>query len=153
MWLPRSITHYARDGLSRRPHHRQWLSVALARRLLTIVAVEYGGWFLLRVVKGRQPATPFQQAFFRAGHAHAGVLVTLALVGQILADAAHLSGVLAVLARDGIWAAAILMSAGFFLSAAGRGVTKPNRFIVLLYAGMASLALGVVSLGVGLLAA
>lgn len=121
--------------------------------LLTVVAIEYGGWFLLRVVRGRQPATPFQQAFFRAGHAHAGVLVILALVGQILADAAHLSGVLAVLARNGIWAAAILMSAGFFLAAAGRGVTTPNRFIVLLYAGMASLTLGVVSLGIGLLTA
>src|SRR5438105_15691259 len=102
--------------------------------LLTIVAIEYGGWFMLRVVRGGQPATPFQQAFFRAGHAHAGVLVILALVGQILADAAHLSGALSVLARDGIWAAAILMSAGFFLSAAGRGVTAPIRFIVLLYA-------------------
>ncbi len=121
--------------------------------LLTIVAIEYGGWFMLRVVRGRQPVTPFQQAFFRAGHAHAGVLVTLALVGQILADAAHMSGVLTVLARNGIWASAILMPAGFFLSAAGKGVTRPNRFIVLLYAGVVLLALGVVSLGIGLLTA
>ena len=121
--------------------------------LLTIVAIEYGGWFMLRVVRGRQPTTPFQQAFFRAGHAHAGVLVTLALVGQILADATRLSGPLAVLARNGIWAAAILMPAGFFLSAAGRGITAPNRFIALLYAGVVALALGVVTLGIGLLAA
>ena len=119
--------------------------------LLTIVAIEYGGWFMLRVVRGRQPATPFQQAFFRAGHAHAGVLVILALVGQILADGAQMSGLLAFLARDGIGAAAILMPAGFFLSAAGKGITKPNQFIVLLYIGVASLALGVVSLGIGLL--
>ena len=68
--------------------------------LLTIVAIEYGGWFMLRVVRGRQPATPFQQAFFRAGHAHASVLVILALVGQILADAAQMSGLLAFLARE-----------------------------------------------------
>lgn len=121
--------------------------------LLTIVVIEWGGWFLLRIVRGQQPATPFQQAFFRAGHAHAGVLVTLALVGQIFADAARMSGVLAVLARDGIWAAAILMPTGFFLAAAGRGVTQPHRFIVVLYAGMASLALGVIALGVGLLTA
>lgn len=119
--------------------------------LLTIVAIEYGGWFLLRVVRGQQPATPFQQAFFRAGHAHAGVLVILALVGQVLADAMHTSGLLATLAREGIPAAAILMSAGFFLSAAGRGVTKPNRFIVLLYVGIVALTLGVISLGIGLL--
>jgi len=81
------------------------------------------------------------------------VLVILALVGQILADATSLIGPLADLARDGIWAAAILMPAGFFLSAAGKGITKPNRFIVLLYLGAASLAIGVISLGIGLLTA
>ena len=45
------------------------------------------------------------------------------------------------------------MSVGFFLSSAGRGLTAPNRLIVLVYAGTFSLALGVVSLGIGLLAA
>ena len=45
------------------------------------------------------------------------------------------------------------MPAGFFLAAAGKDVTAPNRFIVPLYAGVASLALGVVSLGIGLLTA
>ena len=52
--------------------------------LLTLVAVEYGGWFMLRVVRGRQPTTEIRKAFFRAGHAHAGVLVILALVGRSL---------------------------------------------------------------------
>jgi hypothetical protein len=119
--------------------------------LLTIVFIEYGGWFMLRVVRGGQPATDFQKAFFRAGHAHAGMLVTLALVGQLLAAAAALSGPPATLA-NGIWVAAILMPAGFFLSAAGRDRTRPNALIALLYAGAAALAVGVVSLGVGLLA-
>jgi hypothetical protein len=119
--------------------------------LLTIVAIEYGGWFMLRVVQGHQPTTAFQQAFFRAGHAHAGVLVILSLVSLVLADAAQTGGVLAFFARNGIWAAAILMPTGFFLSAAGKGVTKPNGFIVLLYLGALSLALGVISLGVSLL--
>lgn len=121
--------------------------------LLTIVAIEYGGFFMLRVVRGGQAATEFQRAFFRAGHAHAGVLVILALVAQILADSADMSGVLAALARNGIWAAAILMPAGFFLSAARGGAIKPNRLIVLLYTGIALLTLGVVSLGIGLLTA
>jgi hypothetical protein len=121
--------------------------------LLTIVGVEYGGWFMLRLVRGRQPATPFQRAFFRAGHAHAGVLVTLGLVGLILVDAADMTGPVEFFARNGIWAAAVLMPAGFFFSAAGREVVGPNRFIGLLYLGAASLAVGVVSLGVGLLTA
>ena len=120
--------------------------------LLTMVAIESGGWFMLQILRGRQPATSFQQAFFRAGHAHAGVLVILALVSQILISAAHLTGPLGFFAGNGIWAAAVLMSAGFFLSAAGKNVTRPNRFIVVLYLGAVSLAVGVVSLGLGLLA-
>jgi hypothetical protein len=121
--------------------------------LLTIVAVEYGGWFMLRVVRRFQPATPFQQAFYRAGHAHAGVLIVLALVGQILMDSTRLTGVLAFAARNGIWLAAILMPAGFFLSAAGHEVNKPSQLIALLYVGIVSLALGVIALGIGLLTA
>lgn len=120
--------------------------------LLTIVFIEWGGLVVLRIVRGSRPATSFQQAFARAGHAHAAVLVTLALVCLMLADAARLSGPLGVFGRNGIWAAAILMPASFFLSSAGREATEPNRLIVLLYAGAVSLALGVVSLGVGLLA-
>ena len=77
--------------------------------------------------------------------------MTLALVAQVLVNATRLSGIPALLATDAIPWAAILMPAGFFLSAAGRGRTEPNRLIVLLYAGIISLALGVLSLGIGLL--
>ncbi|MGH2653037.1 MAG: hypothetical protein ACRDHV_01635 [Actinomycetota bacterium] len=121
--------------------------------LLAIVAVEYGGTYVLRVVRGRVPATPFQVSFARAGHAHAAVLVTLALVCQLLVDATSLTGPTASVARSGVPVAAILMPAGFFLSSAGRGASRPNRLIVLLYAGAVVLAAGVVSLGIGLLAA
>ena len=82
----------------------------------------------------------------------AGVLVILSLVCLLLVDAARLAGPLALLARSAIPAAAILMPAGFFLSAAGRGVEKPNRLILLLYLGAVSLAAGVVALGIELLA-
>jgi hypothetical protein len=121
--------------------------------LLTIVGIEYGGWFMLKIVRGEQPMTDFQKAFSRAGHAHAGVLVILALVSQILADGAHMNDLLNALARNAIPLAAILVPAGFFFSIIGSGVTVPNRLIVLLYAGMAALAIGVVSLGVGLITA
>jgi hypothetical protein len=45
------------------------------------------------------------------------------------------------------------MPAGFFLSAVGKGVTRPNQLIALLYVGIALLGLGVISLGIGLLTA
>jgi hypothetical protein len=121
--------------------------------LLTLLAVEYGGYFMLRTVRGRRQVTAFQQSFFRAGHAHAGVLVILSIVSLLVADAANVSGPLSFFARNGIWIAAILMPAGFFLSASGRDVKQPNRFVILLYLGIASLSLGVLSLGISLLTA
>jgi hypothetical protein len=121
--------------------------------LLTILAVEYGGLTVLRIVRGNQPATEFQKAFARAGHAHAGVFVVFALIAQILADAAHLHGVANTLARDGIWAAAILFPAGFFGSSAKPGATGPNRLILLVYLGGLALTAGVLALGIGLLTA
>jgi hypothetical protein len=63
--------------------------------LLSILAVEYGGLVMLRIVRGRQPATDFQKSFARAGHAHAGVFVVFALVAQILDSSARISSVTA----------------------------------------------------------
>ncbi|MEV4132691.1 hypothetical protein AB0J72_11065 [Dactylosporangium sp. NPDC049742] len=119
--------------------------------LLSIVTIEVGGWFLTKIVRGDVPMTPFQQAFARAGHAHAGVLVTLGLVGILYADLARIDGVLGWISRVGVLAAAILMSGGFFAASAGRGRTAPNKAIVMVWIGALSLAAGVLSLGVGVL--
>ena len=122
--------------------------------LLTTVAIEYGGWFLTRIARGRVPMTEFQRSFARAGHGHAGVLVILGLLCQLFADATHLHGFAATVARGGVPLAAILMSAGFFVSSAGRGaVQQPNKLIGLVWLGALSLAAGVVTLGIGLLTA
>ena len=119
--------------------------------LLTLVAVAYGGTFMLRVVTAKAPATPFQQSFFRAGHAHAGVLVILSLVCVILVDATGLDGFAAFVAAHGVPAAAILIPGGFFFSAIGRERTSPNRWIVLIWLGAVCLAAGLLTLGIGLL--
>ncbi len=108
---------------------------------------------MLRFHRGRQPATDFQKSFARASHGHAGMFVVFALLAQVLADAAHLHGLTNVLARDGIWAAAILFPAGFFLSSAGRGATEPNRLIALVYLAAAALTASVLARGAGLLTA
>ncbi|WP_182113603.1 MULTISPECIES: hypothetical protein [unclassified Actinotalea] len=120
--------------------------------LLTVVAIESGGAFLTAVVTGRVPATSFQTSFYRAGHAHAGVLVTLGLVCVLLGEATDLDGFWRWLGQTGVLVAAVLMPAGFFLSAHGPGRDRPNRWVVLLPVGAVVLAAGVVTLGVGLLA-
>lgn len=119
--------------------------------MIAIVTIESGGWHLTRIARGMVPATPFQQSFARAGHGHAGMLVTLGLVGAILTDATALDGLAAWVARSGIPLAAILMPAGFFFSSIGPGRTTPNRFIWLVWIGALSLAAGALTLGVGLL--
>ncbi len=118
--------------------------------LLTVVGIESGGAFLVKVVTRRVPATGFQTSFFRAGHAHAGVLVVLGLVCLLLAEATDLTGVWRWLAATGVLVAAILLPAGFFLSAVGAGREAPNRAVVLLPAGGVVLAAGVVTLAIGL---
>jgi hypothetical protein len=120
--------------------------------LISIVTIAVGGWYLTRIGRGMVPMTDFQKAFARAGHAHAGVLVTLGLVGLILVDLNALTGFLAWVGRLGIPLAAILMSGGFFASSAGKDVTQPNKAIWLLWIGAASLAAGALALGIGLLA-
>jgi hypothetical protein len=121
--------------------------------LITIVTIEFGGYFMTRIVRGAVEMTDFQKAFARAGHAHAGVLVTLSLICLVLIDAAGLDGFLAWVGRLGVPVAAILMSAGFFASSSGRGTTQPNRGIVVLWIGAGSLAVGTLALGIGLLTA
>ena len=118
---------------------------------LTVVGIEYGGWFMLKVVTGRQGATDFQKSFFRAGHAHAGVLVTLGLVCLLFSEATGPSGFWHWLAGTGVLFAAILLPGGFFFSAIGRGRTSPNGWKVLFPLGVLVLTAGVVTLAVGLL--
>ena len=118
---------------------------------LALVTVETGGLYLLRIVRGREAVTPFQEKFARAGHAHAGVLLLLALVCQPFVDATDLSAGWAWLARSGVAVSALLMPGGFFLSSMGRGRTEPNRLIVLVFAGAALLAVSLTTLGAGLL--
>ena len=119
--------------------------------LLTVVGIEYGGWFLLKVVTGKAPATDFQKSFFRAGHAHAGVLVILGLVCVLLAQATHLTGFWHWLAATGVLWGAVLLPGAFFLSATGRGRTEPNRWRALFPVGAVAIGAGVVTLAVGLL--
>jgi hypothetical protein len=122
--------------------------------LLTVVGIEYGGYFLLRVARSAHQFTGFQKDFARAMHAHAGVLVIFSLVAVLLADAGHLTGFFGWVARLGIPIAAILIPGGFATSSMiGKGeINKPNpKFLWLFFAGAVALAAGVLSLGIGLL--
>ncbi len=120
--------------------------------LLSVVAIAYGGRFLVSVTTGGVSANDLQRSFFRAGHAHAGVLVILGLVVRLLLDEPRVPGWSSAIA-DGVLFAAILMPAGFFLSVVGRNPQKPNRWRALIWVGAASLTIGLVAAGIGLIVA
>jgi hypothetical protein len=122
--------------------------------LIAIVAVEYGGVSLLRFITRRIPGyldNPVRQNLFRAGHAHAGVLVILALVGMLYVDQTGLSSTGRELVRWALAAPPILMPLGFFLSIAPPRAERPNALIGLVYLGAVVLAAGVLTLGINLL--
>ncbi len=121
--------------------------------LLTVPTIVYGGLTVLGLLTGGAaglaPAgvslSPEQYALYRAGHAHAGVLVILSLVLQLLADHAALSRALAVSARVAAPAAAVFVPAGFF------GLAHVPALRVLAYAGAVLVSFATLTIGVGLL--
>lgn len=124
--------------------------------LITVPTIQYGGYFLLTSLMNKNSGymeNPLRQNFFRAGHAHAGVIVLLSLICQMLADSATLPISLLWFVRVGVPFAAVLISAGFFFSVLLPTATQPNRAISLIYFGAVVLAVAAVSLGIGLVKA
>lgn len=121
--------------------------------LLTIPTIAFGGYFLLTILSGEREymkLTDFQRSMFRAGHAHAGVLVILSLVVQVLLDHARLSKVLNWVARIAFPLAAILISGGFFAAATGPQLNAPTNMIAILYVGVIVFVVGLLIAGTGL---
>ncbi len=119
--------------------------------LVTVPTIQYGGVFLLGLLRADDASymrNPIRQALFRAGHAHAGVLVILSLVVQPLADAVSGPPIWTWVARLGAPVAAILIPLGFFLSVAPPTAARPGRWISATYVGAVALAASVLSLGI-----
>lgn len=94
---------------------------------------------------------PLRQDLWRAGHAHAGVLLVLSLVILRYVDEAMLSNGVKHFVRWAAPAAAILLPVAFFLSVLSPNATEPNGLIYLAYLGAIVLASGLITLGVGLI--
>jgi Ni,Fe-hydrogenase I cytochrome b subunit len=120
--------------------------------LLTMLTIEFGGYFLLRILSGFEGEPhPITFALFRAGHAHAGVLVLLTLVILLYVEHASYPSSLRHVVRILFAAAPILMSAGFFAGGGGLVAGRPGAGIAMTYVGAISLASGLVFLSLGLL--
>ena len=127
--------------------------ILLGVLLLALVTVESGGYFLTKVVRGHVPANDLQRNFFRAGHAHAAVLLVLSFAIVSVIDLTPLDGIWRFIGTSFVPIAALLMPTGFFLSVIGKDPQRPNRAILLLWIGAAVLTVGLLTAGIGLVAA
>jgi hypothetical protein len=138
------------DDLTEKGAMSRETEIMLGISLVLVPTVIYGGLTMLGVVSGGAYGTPapqnldpVQQAFYRAGHAHAGVVLILSLILQILVDHARL-GSLSWPVRIAAPGAALLVSGGFF------GVAHLPALRVVLYTGATLLIATTLTVAVGL---
>ena len=121
--------------------------------ILVVPTIMYGGWTLLGLLtQGSAGAAPgglklteTQWALWRAGHAHAGVWTVFSILLQVLLDSTRLSAAATWVARICAPVSAVALSAGFF------GLAFSPSFRLLLYLGICTLLIALLTTAVGLL--
>jgi hypothetical protein len=119
--------------------------------VFSIVTVEYGGYALLSFLTSNRDLGEFRERFFRAGHAHAGVLLVLSLVYFIYLERTDFSTGVRWLAGGLLLVGVLCQSGGFFLHM-WRG--QPGRRSVgslVTTIGALLIAAALITLGVGLI--
>lgn len=121
--------------------------------LIAVPTIMYGGVTLLGILTegaaglkpGNLDLNETQWALWRAGHAHAGVIVILSLILQPLVDNIAFSNGTKWVARSCAPLASVVLPAGFF------GVAFVAEFKWLMYTGIILLAVSMLLTGIGLL--
>ena len=119
--------------------------------VLSLVTVESGGYALLKFLTGRGSLSEFQKTFFRAGHAHAGVLLVLSLVYFIYLDRTRYSSRAQWLSGALLLTGIIAQSGGFFLHLAVGEEGKKSVGTNVTESGAVLIGAALTSLGVGLI--
>ncbi len=120
--------------------------------LVVMPTVVFGGVSLLNMIDSPEYRdNELRQDLWRAGHAHAGVLLVLALLALRYVDEATLSPRWREVARYSIPISAILLPVAFFLSVLDPDATEPNALLGLAYVGALVLTVGLLTLGIGLI--
>ncbi len=120
--------------------------------LILMPMVVFGGASILSMLIGdpEYAQNQLRQDLWRAGHAHAGVLLVLSLVALRYVDETSLPERMRWVVRYSIPAAALLLPLAFFLSVVSPDATEPNALIYLAYVGAVWLTVGLLVLGIGL---
>jgi hypothetical protein len=82
---------------------------------IALPTVMYGGYSLLRLINRRESLTPFQTTWFRAGHAHAGVLLLMSLLYYLFLDQTTLAPTTKHVGAFLMFVGILAQSGGFFV--------------------------------------
>jgi hypothetical protein len=122
---------------------------------LVIPTVEYGGWALLTSITGGKIAAgelaDWQKTFFRAGHAHAGVLLVLTLVYLLYLPRAGFSDSTEWIAGIVLLVGVMAQSGGFFLHLAVGQPDGPSIGTKVTRGGGLLIAAALITVAVGLI--
>jgi hypothetical protein len=91
---------------------------------IALPTVMYGGYSLLQLLNRSNALTPFQATWFRAGHAHAGVLLVMSLLYYMFLDKTSLPVALKHAACAVLFVGILAQSGGFFIHMI---VGQPNQ--------------------------
>jgi hypothetical protein len=82
---------------------------------VALPTVMFGGYSLLQLLNRGDVLTQFQVTWFRAGHAHAGVLLVMSLLYYMFLDKTSLSPTVKHAACVALFVGILAQSGGFFL--------------------------------------
>lgn len=120
---------------------------------VALPTVMFGGYSLLRLLNRGDVLTPFQVGCFRAGHAHAGVLLLMSLLYYTFLDQTPLSTPVKQAACAALFVGILAQSGGFFLHMLLGGPGRASAGTRVTVAGSVLLAGSVAVLVYGLAAA
>jgi hypothetical protein len=83
---------------------------------IALPTVMYGGYSLLQLLNKSNAMTPFRLTWFRAGHAHAGVLLLMSLLYYTFMDKTSLSPAVKHVGCATVVVGILAQSGGFFIN-------------------------------------
>ena len=120
---------------------------------IALPTVMYGGYSLLQLLNRGDVLTPFQVTWFRAGHAHAGVLLIMSLLYYMFLDRTSLSAAVKHAACAALFVGILAQSGGFFLHMVMGEANQASIGTAVTVTGAILLACAIVVLVYGLITA
>lgn len=114
---------------------------------VALPTVMYGGYALLTLLTRKDALTPFRRTWFRAGHAHAGVLLLMFLLFLEFLARTNLTTAVKHFACGTFVAGVLCQSGGFFVHMVKGEPDRPSIGTTITTVGAVLLTLAIIVLG------